>query len=722
MVLKEVFDSILLFEKTGCPFERSFTVALPERPLTPIKKKPWTSVGKKLIKSPFLTELSPSLPAAELVSKKRRSTTLTNGIGRQLENRISEAQTSNAHPPATANRTGTANSLLGPEGATTTGEDGKRLGQEVGLVVLREEAPDVGNVLSQAIHQEQKILPDASGVTTIPKSHYESDNESNTHGGNDAGLKQVPSEAASNFEDDITHVNDSEATGPVMGSQKEVITLEGPQHADQAQRFVLDTVEAIARPFVFATPTMHTETKTKPDTPIIQGCQTTEVKSAAREATAAFLAQGALTVPSISPPFSEHVSIPSQSGSLGEKEANLQSTKEDANNATDDISSKLATLDRIQQNNAENPSTLVVCGESNADKAETYKVQGAEEPHSFEGAGSIGAISLKKKRMSRMLAGRSVNIPPQLTLVTSSPDLTTPLATAFVQATDLGELLIEEVAEEASPIESVDSFHSIQSWHSPTTPLPPSPPSSSSSPAMFPYPHENIVIPAKGLRTARSANFTPITDDTFVPSSTRATSHALYMDSPADLSTYNEDVKSLNADLLQSIEATSRSTALPEHPGLQDRSRTTNLSISRRALSSLPPVANLFSPVRKRHVNRLAVVRNLPGAIINKTVEILLSPPGHLVNLMLKVAAKIAAGEWRGLVFGMGEGGESIPVHWDYSDGELSSWEDDDDYKFSIGRLTKTQSSSSSAPKEQVDPLLAPPVAEGENDRSWEVD
>src|ERR1044071_2034825 len=31
-VLREVFDKILQFEKTECPFQRSFTVELPERP------------------------------------------------------------------------------------------------------------------------------------------------------------------------------------------------------------------------------------------------------------------------------------------------------------------------------------------------------------------------------------------------------------------------------------------------------------------------------------------------------------------------------------------------------------------------------------------------------------------------------------------------------------------------------------------------------------------
>jgi hypothetical protein len=47
---------------------------------------------------------------------------------------------------------------------------------------------------------------------------------------------------------------------------------------------------------------------------------------------------------------------------------------------------------------------------------------------------------------------------------------------------------------------------------------------------------------------------------------------------------------------------------------------------------------------------------------------------------MLDIAAKIAAGEWRGVVFGFSEGGEKIVGQWDYSDGELvgEGWGEDD--------------------------------------------
>lgn len=53
LMLRNVFERILLFEKTECPFQRSFTVELPEGPETPVRKKPWTPDGKNLISSPF---------------------------------------------------------------------------------------------------------------------------------------------------------------------------------------------------------------------------------------------------------------------------------------------------------------------------------------------------------------------------------------------------------------------------------------------------------------------------------------------------------------------------------------------------------------------------------------------------------------------------------------------------------------------------------------------
>jgi hypothetical protein len=134
----------------------------------------------------------------------------------------------------------------------------------------------------------------------------------------------------------------------------------------------------------------------------------------------------------------------------------------------------------------------------------------------------------------------------------------------------------------------------------------------------------------------------------------------------------------------------------------------------------------------------METVRRIPFAILSKTCEVLLGPPSHLVSLMLKVAAKIVAGEWRGLVFGFGDGGEKIPVQWDYSDEEYSSWDEDEDYYMpgSGQRRDKHQSTRGDAntgagegdgedgdSESESDPLgTINDEREDYTGRSWEVD
>ena len=63
----------------------------------------------------------------------------------------------------------------------------------------------------------------------------------------------------------------------------------------------------------------------------------------------------------------------------------------------------------------------------------------------------------------------------------------------------------------------------------------------------------------------------------------------------------------------------------------------------------------------------------VPMVIITKTCEALLAPPAHLIALMLKVTAKLSVGEWKGNnVYGYSNRGDEIPVHWDYSEDDLS--------------------------------------------------
>lgn len=71
---------------------------------------------------------------------------------------------------------------------------------------------------------------------------------------------------------------------------------------------------------------------------------------------------------------------------------------------------------------------------------------------------------------------------------------------------------------------------------------------------------------------------------------------------------------------------------------------------------------------------RLVTLRSLPLAIVTKTYNILIGPPSHLVALMLRIAARICAGEWKGEDVGFAVTGQVIPVRWDYSSGDLGGW------------------------------------------------
>ncbi|KXJ89463.1 hypothetical protein Micbo1qcDRAFT_165553 [Microdochium bolleyi] len=186
----------------------------------------------------------------------------------------------------------------------------------------------------------------------------------------------------------------------------------------------------------------------------------------------------------------------------------------------------------------------------------------------------------------------------------------------------------------------------------------------------FPHPHEDIVLRTLEI-PPRDSSVSTLTPGAarYAPSSARGTSRSRSV-SPFPRS----PTEAAEQDSVAALPT----SAVDGAPQVRQRLRRSNLSFSRRALSPLPPAANLFTPRRSLH-DPLAAMKGLPGYILEKTLELLMSPPGHLVQLMLRVARKIIAGEWRGLVFGFNEGGEKIPVQWDYSDDESSDDDEDDD-------------------------------------------
>ncbi|KAI1442289.1 inheritance of peroxisomes protein 1-domain-containing protein [Annulohypoxylon stygium] len=386
-------------------------------------------------------------------------------------------------------------------------------------------------------------------------------------------------------------------------------------------------------------------------------------------------------------------------------------------------SSNISTTPKQRRIREESPSNANV-GKEEVILDSSKDEEAVDEPSSFEGSGRVAPMNLTRKRMTRMLAGRAYTAPPQLTVVTSPPSKSAPSSKATTSRLPPPPppppAPQRQASDETSPLGSTDSFHSTQSWHSPIAPLPPSPPSSrpvTPSRSQFPHPHENIVVPRPPSQGKDKVFMrTPDTDRTFVPSSAGLTDHTDEISSP--LSRCPPESSNLTNPIVDESSDSSHTSALEDiqtqEVQLRPRPRINSLSFSRPALSPLPSAVNFFSPPQ-RHASRsrMDVVRRLPGAIIQKTVEMILAPPTHLVNLMLKVAAKIASGEWRGLVFGFGEGGERIPVQWDYSDGELSDWSDDEDYE-DYAMAKSKQSSSSSVPQTAN--------SSRRDNRSWEVD
>lgn len=310
-------------------------------------------------------------------------------------------------------------------------------------------------------------------------------------------------------------------------------------------------------------------------------------------------------------------------------------------------------------------------------------------------------------KLTGFYASRCVTAPPHLALA-SKQDATELADVAEEPAEQPTEGDLEKQPGAQSPAESQDSFHSPQSFHSAT--FPPSPPQSKPvSPMASPRSQRSELLDetahhedASDITVISNASQTWSVSPTateITAASNCATGHSSVCDaellpssSSPDAITSSEQLASPptpvpdDTPLTKSISnlsisssgssrssCTSISTARRSH--IRHRATaSSSISPSRRALSPLPPAANLFSPrLAFKHTpasTALTAVKRLPMAVIQKTCEILMSPPSHLINLMLKVAARIAAGEWRGLVFGMNERGEQIPVQWDWSDDE----------------------------------------------------
>lgn len=610
-VLREILDKILQFEKTPCPFERNFTVQLPERPTTPVKKRPWTPPVRTVSMN---WPPQPVTPPPEFATRTRFYNPNARrhsdfGVDLSKDSRTPETPEAKAEgkPADGSARFGTP--TRPPSRRLLEAMDTPRqetIPEEAGS---DEAKPEFGIKFRSVLEEPEPLTPP---LTAIPPE-----------------LARKPAEPASdapaNDKTGVETTKDLEAS-PKAPEPERSLAIPKKREPIWITKKPSGAARRVQRP---AVPKAH---------------------SAGSAAS---------------------VSSPSQNGNTAENVGNTTLPQE--------------SLSRDSSPVRDNPKR--------SDSTSS------EEAGSIEGAGQM---RLRRTRVAAFASRRAATA-PSLRLRTSTPALNVQEAPAP-----------QEITEPSSPAESSDSFHSTQSWHSPLAP--PSPPMSPRR--AYPYPHENIPLARTGDGSESAA--TP-TVSIWEKSSTGAVAGSgagtpitpFYKDHSGDIETENKDdvekadepekpaqpiaitsstaeessehLAAADTDSLSTSwsSAASRTSSPGSNTAMRHRAATTSVSISHtspRALSPLPPPANLFTPrqglrrlpstaeLSVRASTAVKTIRRIPSAILNKTCEMILGPPAHLINLMLKVAARIAAGEFRGFVFGMGEGGEVVDVRWDWSD------------------------------------------------------
>ncbi|KAI1175327.1 inheritance of peroxisomes protein 1-domain-containing protein [Nemania sp. FL0916] len=619
-LFREVLDKILLFEKTECPFQRSFTVQLPDAPETPIKKRAWTVEGKNLISSPFESDLSPPADLPRALNRGDGATNFTRGL-----------------PGFGA-----------------------------------------GSVAAAGLRYEDYTLGDSE------QSFGEDVWDSRIRNQTDAlrGMDPADSRALSSRGYDPVGASDRDAVGSLVSPEA---TSQGPAvfpgpsssslDAEVPQRLGLSALKSRLREIEV----LHGEGSTHPTKPSVRS--TVGKNDEPQQPRSLFY-------------FDENEGYTDahmwRTGDEPEARSRRAARMRESLRAADKMAN--TTVTEIQEKRTQSNQQVEVVSEPDHQINEN-------DAASFEGSGHVAPVNLARKRMTRMLAGRSYTAPPQLTLVVTSKSNERTAARRTSQPQQSPVAL-------RSPSASTDSFHSVQSWSSSVTP-PPESPHSGESPA----------LPSQ-------APHSPSHDDTPKETTRDIPGSSVGSDSRDDAELTPRPAHAVEHDHSKECidrETSPRASQLPaveDRPRARQRSHAGSLSVRRRTLSPLPPAANLFSPPpRQTSQSRLAAIRRLPAAIVHKTLEILLSPPSHLVNLMLKVAAKIVAGEWRGLVFGFDEAGEQIPVQWDYySDGEFSDLSDSDDYTLA------TQASNYSGSVPRIDARRRTRHSQDSHQDSCEID
>ncbi|TQN73800.1 hypothetical protein CSHISOI_01635 [Colletotrichum shisoi] len=715
VALKGVWDQILQFEKTECPFKRSFTIALPDKPKTPAKRRPWTPPVKGAL--PVLStpahevEASPTPRALTPNTGRRASTTSLRGrrlsvISNDIRSSSRSREPSTEMPAFAESKedkqysTTEATEITAP--ATESYMKTKEAVEDIPRLVVdtafqmvagkKKEAIDVADKEASAVYEIHNLT---AAEDSIAEEADVEDDEPDAELSNPVVAQSTKLRPAGEVQCDARDldsakaatVTDALASKPETGSPStsaSVLPTEIFGRRKDNETLKMPSGALAVSPLASASRDTRTDVCT--DTAVC-GEQPAEPGSPPNEIKEQLIT---LEVPPRTPLLAGTSSLTPTNiyDVIRNYEHKMAAAALEPAPAVDEP----AIVPEVEADNAH----------ENASGIESHS--GSEEEAVLEGSGVVGG---RRKKLRGFRAGRAL-VPPQLTVVTSPPSKSAMRSTPILD-------------EAVSPTGSADSFHSSRSWHSPVTPVPRSP-ASDASPTRFPYPHDNILIPKKPW------HYRDISDLTVTPETRRtwdATS-SLTDDSSQESAATAPDIASEvveQPDKVALSEDEVTTSAVARRPYIRHRSTTSGISVGHRALSPLPTAANLFasSNTQARHHplrSRLELVRRIPMAIVSKTCEVLLGPPSHLIALMLQVAAKIAAGQWRGMMFGFGEGGETIPVQWDYTDDEYDSWGENDDFYLS---QVESSRASSVIGGDDADSDAATDNANGTG-RGWEVD
>lgn len=662
IVLRDVLDKILQFEKTPCPFERNFTVDLPERPQTPVKKRAWTPPARTV--SMNWPPGQPITPPPEFPSRTR----FYNPGARRFSDFGVDTS-----------KLGLTPAMSPQQSVAETQEEGEKPGTPSRQVRLEDSL-----ITCKPLMEEPEPL--SPPPTAVPASI--------------AQVTEGPSLKASE----------------TLKSEPEK-TLVQPSKASTTPETRTTQIQVRKREPIWITKKVPSSATRKARRPAVTKAQSTDsVAQSVEQST-------------------EDIRGPQQADSeqstrRGDSAPAGESAREDSPNETTDDS-----------------------------EAEGGALQGS------------GQLRVRRTRLAAFASRRAATA-PSLRLSTSSVSTVDSVEEQAIKP----KAQMHE--EPSSPAESIDSFFSMESWHSPLSPAV-SPTFSPSE--TFPYPHENIPLnngPLSAFITTPTVSgwdrnsvgavvgsgaqtpdtpFTDVHDEEFgraADDKSNVTTaeevekpvNAVVMSSNA-ASEDDDGASSADSDSLATSWSSAASRASSRsNTSMRHRAATTSVAISHsnpRALSPLPPAANLLTvDLNNRASTTARAIRRIPSSIFNKTCEILISPPAHLISLMLKVAERITAGEWRGFTFGMGEDGEVLDVRWDWTeDGELDAWGLERDLDFRRGVMrprasfaaselalpgTTTSKAAAGAGGYQ-DPWATPPeepdLDDGEHwSQSWGVD